>query len=140
MSSSLAKIAAKSAAGLFLLGIAMTQANATTIFFPSGITTTDPCTKMSLTVHGITTLSITKTPQRIVVFELFFGSEGGYDVFYTGNDKFSTTAPTYNITISGLWVGPASFRSTGVDQISATNNGLVPTGDSIQPLNNTCGF
>lgn len=33
MSSSLAKIAAKSAAGLFLLGIAVTQANATTSSF-----------------------------------------------------------------------------------------------------------
>ena len=140
MKNSLAKVAAKSAAALVLLGFATTQANATTGSFPAGIGTTDPCTNVPLTVHGITTLSITKTPRNIIVFELFFGSEGGYDVFYTGFGAYSTPSPTYLVTINGVWVGPSPFRSTGIDQIFATNNGLVPTGDSIQSFKDTCGF
>jgi hypothetical protein len=140
MKNSLAKIAAKSPAALLLLGFAITQANATTISFPAVFNTTNPCTNVPLTVHGTTTLSITRTPKNIVVFELFFGSEGGYDVLSSGIGKFSTGASTYPVTTYGVWVGPASFRSTAVDQISATDNGLVPTGDLIPFFNDTCGL
>ncbi len=131
---------AKISVAVLSLALAATPASAKVVSFPAHITTEDPHTKKPVTIHGTTTLSITKTPKGVIVREHFIGSDDTYDVFYRGQGKFAQTAKTYVIPISGEWEGwKSEFQSKGTDRIFASDDGLTPTGDSIVTLNNKPG-
>ena len=102
------------------------------------ITTQDSCTGDTVTTYGTTTLTIQATEKGVFVREHFSDTEAGFEVDYHGKGLFPTTASTYDIQIAGEWEGPTDFKSSGVDTIFASGNGLTPTGDSFRPLNNVC--
>jgi hypothetical protein len=97
-----------------------------------------PCTGENITVHGIITISINETVKGVFVSESFTGVEHGYSVNYSGNSTFEEVKKIYPVAVNGEWKSSReNFKSKSLDLIF-TKNGIMPTGDKFQKLENEC--
>jgi hypothetical protein len=123
---------------LLCIGAMFANAHADIITFKAVANTKSPCNGENLTVHGMTTLSINETVKGVFVSESFTGVENGYSVNYNGKAEFDQLQKMYEIEVNGEWKsGKENFKSVGTDKI-LTRNGIVPTGDKFQKLENEC--
>jgi hypothetical protein len=119
------------------------------VSYPGTLNATDPCTQASLVASGTTKLSITKhSSGAVTVKEAFTGTaatgDGTLSVTFSGDQKFSTPATSYQVAVSGEWTDSSeTFTSTGTDTTTAgprtgPKEGTKPKGDSLS-FDSTCG-
>lgn len=98
------------------------------------------CGAGALTVTGIARFSIEKTSDAIVVTEEFRGSGGGFDVVVTGQVEFGQEQPSYEIPTAGQWTGASkTFKSSGLDRVTTSGDGLTPRSANVVKLQSLCG-
>lgn len=123
---------------LVFIGAMIANAEAKTITVKGSLKAKNPCSGELVTVHGITFLAIEKTVTGVIVYEDFKGSENGYSVTFHGENEFNELKNVYEIQTIGHWNnGKNLFKSIAIDRIFA-KNGIIPTGDKFQNLNNVC--
>jgi hypothetical protein len=116
------------------------SAGARTLGFQKWTLNSGGCGAGALTVTGTARFSIEKTSDAVVVTEEFRGSGGGFEVLVSGQVEFSQEQASYEIPTSGQWTGPGrSFKSTGLDRVTTSGDGLTPRSANVVKLQSLCG-